>query len=189
MPGNESPKGSQWPLYAALLAAAVFGAYYLVGDIGDIGDTTQNFPSISHGTVAPQTAAGSPSAAGSVINQQTGAVPALSLNPPQGVSGSQVTVTGSGFKPGENVTVAFGVCHGNVVTTASGTGTFTLNVQMSTNALRCAVAAEGNSGRLSAQETFTLLGNGGLPGDHGGSAGTSLSLYPNTTYLRLTGPQ
>ena len=190
MPGNEPPKGSQWPLYAALLAAAVFGAYHLVGHIGHVRDTTQNPPSISHRTVAPQTATASPSpspsataspspsATASVINQQTGAVPALSLDPPQGMSGSQVTVTGSGFEPGENVTVAFDTCHGNVVTTASSTGTFALNVQMSTSLYWCAVAAEGDSSRLSAQKTFTLLGNGGLPGSQGGSSGTSLSLDP-----------
>jgi hypothetical protein len=117
--------------------------------------TVPNSPPGQYAVVAKGRASGAAPTAAFTINQGSAA---LSFNPPQAAPGTQLTVTGTGFRPGETVTLTFnGPTVGTETVDTNGKVTFTFSVPPTLAPGQYGATATGETSGLTVNSTFTVV--------------------------------
>lgn len=155
--------------------------------------TTFTVPNVAYATY--NVTASSPGASATTTFQVSPATAAIQLTPNTGPSGSTVTLTGSGFQPGETLRVYFGGAFlGTVTATSTGTipSSTTFTVPAAANG---AYTVTVTGSVAAAQATFTVTSTTPaftetkLVSVNGSTAGTSVTARPGDTltyYIQLT---
>ncbi|HEX8967112.1 MAG TPA: hypothetical protein VF937_04475 [Chloroflexota bacterium] len=114
-----------------------------------------NLAAGQYGVLAKGATSGLTESASFTINQG-GAT--LSFNPPQAAAGTSLTVTGSGFRPGESVQLSFnGAVIGTSTADTNGAFTQTFTVPATLAAGQYGVTATGQTSGISVNATYTLV--------------------------------
>lgn len=123
-----------------------------------------NVPSFApgqYGVLAKGRSSGSTASSSFTINQG-GAT--LTFNPTQAAPGAQLTVTGTGFRAGETVTLTFnGPEVGTATADTSGNVSWTFTIPASLSAGQFGVTATGATSGVVVNSTYTLIAPGATP--------------------------
>src|SRR5919202_3119096 len=117
--------------------------------------TVPNTPPGQYGVLAKGRTSGTTASTSSTINQGPAA---LTFDPAQAAPGASITVTGTGFKPGETVTLSFnGPTVGTETADTNGKVTFTFTVPATLAPGQYGVTATGQTSGFVVNSTYTLV--------------------------------
>ena len=117
--------------------------------------TVPNTPPGQYGVLAKGQTSGASASASFTINQGAAA---LTFDPAQAAPGASVTVTGTGFRPGETVTLSFnGPTVGTETADTNGKVVFTFTVPATLGPGQYGVTATGQTSNSVVNATYTLV--------------------------------